>query len=604
MFSKEKFIVFMLTLLLGICFAVPAMADCTSIIVGKEASKTGEVLLGHNEDNGGQLVMVQYIVPRMKHKPGEKIVLEDSAAIIPQVEETWKYLWSETRSATGASFSDFFINEWGVAVTSDNCGPSRETNPELKDGGIGYGLRRIIAERAKTAREGVKIATKLLDEYGYIAPGRSYQIVDKNEGWMLQVVNGKHYVAQRVQDDEIAVIPNHYTIRDVDPEDTENFIMSKDLIAYAINQGWYLPKSSNYKDFDFAKAYQNPDGYAKSYNVLRHKHGLEILLGKKLDPEKDLPFAVKPTKKIGIEDVKAALRTHYEGTEDDLTYGYKTSPHYTENRVICTSTTQESFVLQFREDPNFTVIWRATGRPCVSPYVPWYLGNLEVPEGYGWIDENTGMKTHFKPSSDDLSYNKDRTWWKFKDMQNFVDFRYGLVIDTVRDKISNMERKWHEDQKDIESKALNLYEEDANMALQFLTDYTNKQAEKASEMALDLTCKLDTVKIKVDKEDIKKDDKDKYISVTILSDDKFDATKIDPLTATLGPGFAKPENRVRGSKMRYQDVNKNGKKDMVITFEVGKLIENITPSKTDLWILGKTMDDEPFAARTVINILE
>lgn len=602
MFSKEKFIIFMFTLLFSMYFAAPAMAECTSIIVGKKASKTGEVLLGHNEDNGGQLVMVQYIVPRMKHKPYEKIVLENGAAVIPQVEETWKYLWSETRSAEGASFSDFFINEWGVAVTSDNCGPSRETNPELKDGGIGYGLRRIVAERAKTAREGVKIATKLLDEYGYIASGRSYQIVDKNEGWMLQVVNGKHYVARKVQDDEIAIIPNHYTIRDADPEDTENFIMSKDLITYAIDQGWYSPKSSNYKDFDFAKAYQKPDAYGKSSNVLRHKHGLEMLSGQKFDSVNDLPFAVKPTQKVGIEDVKSVLRTHYEGTQDDLTDGYKTSPHYTKNRVICTSTTQESFVVQFRENPDFTVIWRATGRPCVSPYIPWYLGNLKVPEGYGWIDENRGLKTHFKPSSDDLSYNRNRDWWIFKDMQNFIDSRYGLVIDMVRDKISRMETKWHKDQKDIEFKALNLYEKDANKALQFLTDYTNKQAKKASIMASDIINKLDTIDIETDKKQIKKSDKS--ICVTILSNDKFDATKVDPLTVRFGPSFIRPENRTRGLKMRYQDINKDGKKDIVITFEIGNFIENIIPSKTDFWILGETMDNKPFAARTVIDILE
>ena len=59
-----------------------------------------------------------------------------------QVEQTWAYIWSEM---PGMSFSDSYVNEWGVTVASDNC-PSREDKPELTDGGIGYMLRRLVAE--------------------------------------------------------------------------------------------------------------------------------------------------------------------------------------------------------------------------------------------------------------------------------------------------------------------------------------------------------------------------------------------------------------------------------------------------------------------------
>jgi len=151
-------------------------------------------------------------------------------------------------------------------VATDSCSPSRETSPELVDGGIAWGLRRIIAERARTAREGVEIAAQLIDTYGYAASGRSYQIVDKDEGWMLQIVYGKHYVAKRVPDDEVAFIPNRYTIHEVDLEDTDNYIASPDLITYAIDRGWYTPAvPGDYSDFSFARAYQS--GY-NDYDVM------------------------------------------------------------------------------------------------------------------------------------------------------------------------------------------------------------------------------------------------------------------------------------------------------------------------------------------------
>lgn len=64
-------VILSLTLVVAVvaCLALPAYA-CSSIIVGKNASKTGEVLLGHNEDNGGRLVMPQHIMPRRQHEPG------------------------------------------------------------------------------------------------------------------------------------------------------------------------------------------------------------------------------------------------------------------------------------------------------------------------------------------------------------------------------------------------------------------------------------------------------------------------------------------------------------------------------------------------------
>lgn len=428
-----------LTFVLVVGLALPAYADCSTIIVGKNASATGEVLLGHNEDNGGRLVMPLYIMPRMTHEPGEMIVMEETAAPIPQVEQTWAFIWSETRAPGGASYSDAFINEWGVAIVSDNAGTSSETNPELEDGGIGYGIRRIAAERAKTAREAVEIMAELVETYGYRASGRSYQVVDKDEGWMMQIVNGKHYCAQRVPDDEVAFIPNRYTIRKVDMEDTENFIVPDDLITYAIENGWYTPAvPGDYSDFDFAKAYQ------RNYSTtdIRQRNAYSLLLGREIPEDEELPFSIKLDRKLGVEDVKEVLRYHYEGTDDDLTNGYESTPHYTQNRVICTSTTQESSVIQFRENPDFTLYWRTCGRPCVNPYIPIYLSITKVPDGFGWIDPVEGMANHSNAPAEDFDYNPDRAWWTFMDLQHLVDPQYGEVIDEVQKEVFKLEKQW------------------------------------------------------------------------------------------------------------------------------------------------------------------
>ena len=89
--------------------------DCSTIIVGKNATTTGRVLVGHNEDDPGCMVQ-SHLVPRMQHAEGETVRFADGTAVIDQVPETCAYYWSEFRSLNGEAFADAFINEYGVSV--------------------------------------------------------------------------------------------------------------------------------------------------------------------------------------------------------------------------------------------------------------------------------------------------------------------------------------------------------------------------------------------------------------------------------------------------------------------------------------------------------
>lgn len=451
--------------------------DCSAVIVGKKASATGEIIFGHNEDDAGNNVMMQYRVPRATHKPDEFLTFEPTCAKIPQVAETWAYLWSETRANWQASFSDTFINEWGVAIASDSCSFSREDRPDLTNGGIGYGLGHLIAQRARTAREGVRLAAELVDRYGYTGSGRAYEIVDRDEAWMFQVVQGKHYVARRVPDGEVLFIPNWYTIHGVDLNDHDNFVASPDIVTYAISRGWYTPANpGDHGDFDFAIAYQNPT-QNQDGNTVRHKNALRLILG--CEPDDARAFSVKAPKKLGVADVKRILRTHYEGTDDDISENYAINPHRAGKRTICAGTTLESFVIQLRERPELTCIWRATLNPCTSVYVPWYLGAISVPAGYNWLPPVTGMATHFTVPAGDLSYRPGRAWWAFQDVQDLADGAYASVIGPITRRRDALEKQWEAAQPEFEASAGELLQQDPARAAVLLTDYTNTQANLA-----------------------------------------------------------------------------------------------------------------------------
>ena len=64
-----------LSALVGIslaAFALPSDA-CFTVIVGKKVSSTGEILVGHNEDNEMRIITSQYWVDPAVHEDGELI---------------------------------------------------------------------------------------------------------------------------------------------------------------------------------------------------------------------------------------------------------------------------------------------------------------------------------------------------------------------------------------------------------------------------------------------------------------------------------------------------------------------------------------------------
>ena len=99
---------------------------CSTVVVGKDVSATGQIMIGHNEDNDLRIVTSQYWVPAADHKAGELITYEPTTAKIPQVAHTYGFYWTQTLHPDGYSFSDGFVNENGVAIVTNNCNRLRK----------------------------------------------------------------------------------------------------------------------------------------------------------------------------------------------------------------------------------------------------------------------------------------------------------------------------------------------------------------------------------------------------------------------------------------------------------------------------------------------
>ncbi len=457
--------------------------NCFTIIAGKNTNPNGAVLIAHNEDDGGENFFVD--IHRIKsEKFSTQIPLKLKNGALYFRSKTEGLLWLEIR---GTEFADSYINENGVVIVSNACS-SREDKGDLTNGGIGTFLRRIIAEQAKSAKEAVILAGKLVDRFGYYSSGRSYAFADRNEGWFFQIVKGKHWIAQRVPDNEVAIVPNYYTIGEIDLSDKENFLASKDIVTYAIERGWYSPEEDG--KFNFRKVYSQKKNLTADYNYLRHWRGIKLLSKLNLHPRDKLPFSFRPSGIVKIVKLFEVLRDHYEGTIYDLTNKYKTgSPNFTKKRTICTKTTQYSIVGKLRGNLPVEIaaqIWISFRRPDSNSFSPWYPTINSVPTGYTRINAQKALTLHFNKDRSYFTSDTIHPFWNYAKLSNMVDRNYRKNHKIVRKMWKNFENFLLRDIKKQEKEFMYIYKKNKLLALNIISGYVQNMEYRRWLKTLDL----------------------------------------------------------------------------------------------------------------------
>ena len=342
---------------------------CTAIIVGKNASATGHVLIGHNEDVGGAV---------MRH------------AMLPAHDGTAAAFWSEAKNPNGGDkVAGLLYNEHGVFVVSNNGGVMRNWGGEkyslpdegyyssVTDGGLGYNLRVKMIKRARTAREGVDIMVALIEKHGYNQDSRNFLIADADEAWIVEVLYGRRYIARRVPDDEVVVYPNCLVFNKPRAGD----IMSKCF-------------SEKGNDFDVIKAYQGPRSWKSVYNCYRWRELYRLVAGVTVDAKDEYPFSVKVAHKITVENIKKGLCSHYEGCEYEVKARHpKKGPGII--APICRDTTVQSIVCELMPNTSETVMHMTVGRPCEKPYGVYRPFGGKLPEDTVYGKEALERIKHF-----------------------------------------------------------------------------------------------------------------------------------------------------------------------------------------------------------------
>lgn len=471
-----------------LAYAFPAVA-CTNFIVGKNASTDGSVFVSYSADSYGMFGF-------LAHYPAGKW---DKGTMLPVHEwDTGKYL-GEIEQAPVTYNVIGNINEYQLAIAETTFGG----RPELVDttGILDYGsLIYITLQRARTAREAIKVMTDLVKEYGYYSSGESFSIADPNEAWIMEMigkgpgVKGAVWVAVRIPDDCIAAHANHSRIHRFDLNDKNNCMYSPDVISFAREKGYFSGKNS---EFSFSKAYAPADFGAVRYCEARvwsfynkfvtdAAPYISYIEGESDEP---MPLYFKPDRKLSRQDVQDAMRDHFEGTPLDMTKDLGAGPYaspyrfsnleyevdgvkYFNERPTSTYQSGFTFVAQMRAelpDAIGGVLWFGLDDANMCVYTPVYCCTDRVPYCY---------------SDRDASYTKfswDNGFWIYNWVANMVYPRYDLMMDDVRAVQNEIETTFNQAQEGIEAVAVKLLETDPAKAKEFLTNYTVMTAQSTHD---------------------------------------------------------------------------------------------------------------------------
>jgi dipeptidase len=406
------------------------------------------------------------------------------------------------------------MNEYQVSIGETTYGGRKELHHQ-PDAIIDYGSLMFIAlQRAKTAREAIKVMTDLVAEYGYYSGGESFSISDPNEVWIMDMIGkgnkgqkGAVWVARKIPDGYISAHANQARITTF-PFSKENKFFDKnqttfcsnDVISFAKWKGYFKGKDKN---FSFSDTYAPVDFGGARFCEIRvwamfRRVNSEMDKDKYIDYvrgiiKKDkngyakdrLPLWIKPDKKISLHDVMGLLRDHLEGTEFDMTKDIGAGPfglpyrwrplswkvdsiEYVNERATSTQQTGFSFIAQARSwlpDPIGGIFWFGVDDNNSCCYVPMYCGMTKVPESYAVGNGNM------------LEYSDNSAFWAFNEVSNFAYLKYNVMIKDIQKVQKELETKFIAYTPVVDLAAQKLYKTDKDLARQFITDYSVAQGD-------------------------------------------------------------------------------------------------------------------------------
>ena len=381
---------------------------CTTLLVGKNVSYDGSTLMARNEDSpAGKFTAKKFIVVKPEDQPRryESVI---SKCVVELPDNPMRYTAMPNADPVEGIWGEAGINEANVAMSETETITSNYrvlgADP-MVPGGIGEeDFLTLVLPYIHSAREGVLRLGSLLEQYGtYEKNGIGFQDVD--EIWWLETIGGHHWIAKKVPDDEVVVMPNQQGIDYFDLVDAfgdkKEHLCSADLLDFIRDNhlDLTLPEERTEaleqdRAFDCRSAFGSHDDADHTYNTPRAWYMLRCLApythqweGQDVEytPESDdLPWSIQPERKVTVEDVKYLLSSHYQGTVYDPYSRIGQETPHTHYRPIGINRTNFLACTQLRPympADRMAVEWIAEGCNVYNAFVPFYT-NVETTPDY------------------------------------------------------------------------------------------------------------------------------------------------------------------------------------------------------------------------------
>jgi len=481
--------------------------NCTTIMVGRLASTDGSVMTSHSCD-GNYRTWLE-IFPHQKYEKG---IMHSVYEGMLHTEESWD-MTKVTKKGEIPEVAETYaflntaypcLNEKQLAIGETTIYGRQEL---INEDGMFYieELEKIALQRCKTARDGIALIGKLAEEFGYADLAECITLADPKEVWQLEIAgSGKGkpssiWCAQRIPDENVGVCANIPRISDIDFKNHDFFMYSTDLQNTAKKLGYWDGKEpfKFWKIINGKKPFQIREFYILST--------LAPSLNLSFDAE-ELPFSVKPEKKLSPRDVMRYFRETYEGTQWDMTKNLlitvkeknkdgndierkvkspvmsnwmnndirtllnEIKPGLIERqRTIAIAGCSYSHVIQCRSwlpDEVGAVAWFAFDNPGESPRIPIFSGVLSLPPSFSICGQQR--------------YRTDAAIWSFREANRLATVNWSKGRLLIEPAIKELEDKAFEELPALEKKVVELVKEGKNDdAKKFVTAYTNSFAGSA-----------------------------------------------------------------------------------------------------------------------------
>lgn len=437
-------------------------AECTTILVGKDATIDGSTMIARSEDGGSTIIPEAFIAVNPKEQPkhykavisGQEIDDED---LLPN---PLRYTSAPDASGKNGIWAAAGINDATVAMTATETITTNSRiqgiDPLVEEGGLGEeDFVTLTLPYIHSAREGVKRLGYLVEKYGtYEMNGSAF--ADHDEVWYIETIGGHHWAARRIPDDAYVAAPNRLNIDFFDFNDEENFMCSSELLdiinEYHLNpdyQGYNLRHifgSSTIKDAH----YNNP----RAWYIHRY-----------FDPEwegepgdQDQPFITYAKKKISPEDIKFLESSHYQDTKYDAYSTTNTEAEKKLFRPIGINRNFETHILQIRNDVEEGIAgvqWLAFGPNTFNCFVPFYTNVTTTPASFQtgpdfdltkifWLNKLNAQlgDTNYKVYSALEQAFEEKTMAKLRQIENETDRAVkGLTGRDLQEKLEEANQK-------------------------------------------------------------------------------------------------------------------------------------------------------------------